>query len=161
MRKNFVDKEINSYDNDKALEKLKIKNDKDFLMDNDGIIKVSKERWQEAQYYEKKTWDIHQNIKDMPNRNMEHVIDFDNYSILNKNISNKHIDIIELGCGPFTQVTHILRRIEYKTVNLDLLDPLIKHYSTLNNCVYKNEKLLDFENINLKLINSSIEEYNR
>jgi 2-polyprenyl-3-methyl-5-hydroxy-6-metoxy-1,4-benzoquinol methylase len=161
MRKDFVSKEIECWKNESALEKLKIKNDKKFLLNSDeGIVEVSKERWEEAQYYEKKTWDKHEHISDMPNRNIEHVLDFDNYKTLNDVLTNKDLSIIELGCGPFTQITHILRRINYNSVKLDLLDPLVDHYSKLNNCVYKGGELIGFENVEINLINSPIEEYN-
>jgi 2-polyprenyl-3-methyl-5-hydroxy-6-metoxy-1,4-benzoquinol methylase len=158
MRKNYVDKEINEYFDSSASERLFLNNDKKFLDKENGIIEVTKDRWLEAQYYEKSTWDRHAHIEDMPNRNFEHVVCFDNYDVLESLFKKDNISIIELGCGPFTQITHMLNRFNrFENINIDLLDPLINHYSTLKNCVYKNKKLLN--KIDVNLLNSSIEDY--
>lgn len=59
--------------------------------------------------------------------------EFNNFSALN---GKKFDKVIELGCGPFTNLRYILPIIECREI--DLLDPLVKTYLTKRNCAYRN-----------------------
>jgi len=149
----FIDKETNMFFGDEAKNRLETTNDKIFLNDIDGIIKVDEKRWKEAQYFERKIWI--ECIKDgYDDRNQEHMICFNNYDYLNS--IDEKVDIIELGCGPFTNLRLILNKI--RNVNtVELLDPLIMDYFHHHkNCTYKDGKLNGY---NIHVISSSIEHY--
>lgn len=148
----FVDKEINQFTGDDAERRLKETNDLCFYLEGDGIIKVDIKRWQEAQYYEKKTW-LTRCISDKDDRNHQHKLEFENYDFLKK-CNILYPDIIELGCGPFTNIRLISQEINAKS--LTLLDPLLMDYLHHPNCTYKDGKLNGLE---VELINSSIEKY--
>ena len=129
-------------------------NDKKYLDDiNNGIIKVDFNRWTEAQLYEKKVWCNLSMISD--DRNYDHLNNFDNYSFLD-NINKNDLSIIELGCGPFTNLRLIIEKLKGTIKEIDLLDPLINSYLEHPNCSYKDLKL---KNHNVNLIESTIEDY--
>jgi hypothetical protein len=106
-------------------------NDKQFLSEN-GIIKVTKERWELAQVCESKHW-MRNGVDLDDDRNDEHCINFDFYqSIRDFNFEKA----IEFGCGPFTNI-----RIIDDIANIKrciLLDPLIDKYLDHKNCRYKD-----------------------
>lgn len=80
MEPRFTDADIHSYRGDQALEKLRHKNDQHYMTER-GILKVSEERWGEAQRYERKTWmDVGRNLSD--DRNKVHESNFDGYRCL-------------------------------------------------------------------------------
>ena len=146
----YVNQDIEVFYDEKATDLLFKNNDKKYLT-NEGIIKVDKERWEQAQKYEKKTW-MHSCLDSNDDRNFEHRVRFNNYDSLK---SYKFENVIELGCGPFTNLRIILQDI--KTVKkISLLDPLIKEYLKHPNCSYKDGVLLGTP---VKIINSPIEEF--
>ena len=107
----FIDKEINQFFGAEADKRLETTNDKRFLNGVDGIIKVDNERWKDAQYFERKIWI--EGIKDgYDDRNYEHMTCFNNYDYLDT--IDEKVDLIELGCGPFTNLRLILNKIKYK-----------------------------------------------
>lgn len=145
----FIDKEINQYFGEDASKRLDVINDLKYYTD-EGVLKVDRDRWLDAQYFENKIWKNNPSVDD---RNFEHMLCFNNYHFL-QNIQN--VDIIELGCGPFTNLRLIIDKIK-NINNIDLLDPLIMNYVENPNCSYKNGKI---QNENVNLISSSIEDYN-
>ena len=156
MDKQFVDKNINITRGDEALELIKSKNDKEFL--EEGVVKkVSLDRWKEAQEFERNTWCV-SNARGMStDRNEDHMHGFQGYTQLNFNLHNNNLKLIELGCGPFTNLRLIIPQI-YKTIDrVDLLDPLINDYIKHTvNCTFKNGYL---NGRKANLIESGIEDF--
>jgi len=156
MDKQFVDKNINITRGDEALELIKSKNDKEFL--EEGVVKkVSEERWKEAQEFERNTWCV-SNARGMStDRNEDHMKGFQGYAQLNFNLHRNDLKLIELGCGPFTNLRLISPQI-YKTIaSVDLLDPLISDYMKHTaNCAFKNGYL---NGRKANLIESGIEDF--
>lgn len=145
MKKVYIDPDINIIEGVEAEKLLAAKNDKKYLVENVGIIKVDNERWKEAQKYERKTW-CDSPAKNMgTDRNEEHEKHFQGYGQLNFLLPN-NISIIELGCGPFTNLRLIMSSL-YKTFSrIDLLDPLIEDYvKNTTNCTYKYGTLNNFK----------------
>lgn len=156
MNKFYVDKKINVYRDKEAQSLLQDNNYKRNIVDiNDGVINVRENDWIDAQEYELLTW---KNSCTSNDRNDSHMFYLDNYSFLESAFQDKDINIIELGCGPFTNLRLILPKIKNKINNIDLLDPLILNYvSDVSGCQYKNSTLGDQE---VNLISSSIEDFN-
>lgn len=139
MKKLFIDKEINVFSEDAAEKMINEKNDSKYLAD-DCVMVVDDERWLEAQHYEKKTWMVsNRHIAD--DRNYSHFTRFNSYqTLVEYQTTNKIESIIELGCGPFTNIRTILNILpDLKEV--DLLDPLLNDYLTHPNCFYKDKKI--------------------
>jgi SAM-dependent methyltransferase len=150
--KEYIDKEINIYTGAQAEMLISQRNDSKYI-ENDSILKVDKERWLEAQYYERKTWmQLGTHLSD--DRNYEHFQRFNGYeNLLQYEETIK--TAIELGCGPFTN----LRTISSKLRNLSevhLLDPLINDYLNHPNCSYKNKSFLNYKTV---LHDCSIEQF--
>lgn len=143
MKKMFIDKELNIFYDDVAKELIDKKNDSIFLND-ESIVLVSEERWLEAQNYERKTWMVsNKHISD--DRNYEHYNRFNSYNeLVNYQKNNKIETVIELGCGPFTNLRTILNKLP-NLIRIDLLDPLLNDYLDHPNCFYKNKKVLGFD----------------
>lgn len=152
MDKIYIDEEIRIVKGVNAEKLLEKNNDLEFFDSNEnGIHKVSSNRWEIAQKYEKKTWMNNKLIND--DRNLEHFERF-NYLTDLDNLSNKNKNIIELGCGPFTNIrlfNHVLN-----PKNITLLDPLINEYLNHPNCTYKNNEL---NQVKVELVNSPIESF--
>jgi SAM-dependent methyltransferase len=150
MEKIFIDQNLN-ISNGKKAENL-IKNQNDFIYYNSkekGVHKVDTDRWEMAQNYERITWMEH-NLSANDDRNITHLERFDNLKSLydyNEKIKN----VIELGCGPFTNI-RLLTNFNY-IENITLVDPLINDYLNHPNCSYKDKKLLgkDVELISLPI----------
>lgn len=156
MKKVFVDKDINIFEDEVAEKKLNEKNDKKYVIENVGIPRVDKIRWEEAQYYERKTW-CDSPAKYMgTDRNEFHEKYFGGYEQLNFHL-NHNLNIIELGCGPFTNLRLIIPKIFKHINNIDLVDPLIYDYikHTIN-CTYTQGNLCNHK---INIYNTSIEEF--
>jgi SAM-dependent methyltransferase len=122
MKKIFIDENINiltGFEAQKALEK---ENDKIFLSPDNGILKISEERWVKAQNTEKKHW-LTRAITALDDRNEYHYRQFEYYNILRK---KEFKSALEIGCGPFTNARFISRVCKLNEVSL--LDPLISEY---------------------------------
>jgi SAM-dependent methyltransferase len=157
MKKIYIDKNIHIYEGSLAEELILKHNDKKYLIENVGILKVDSSRWQEAQSYERKTW-CDSPAKGMgTDRNEDHEKNFGGYEQLNFSLPNTPLHIIELGCGPFTNLRLMLLKM-FKTINrIDLLDPLIHDYlKYTDNCAYKQGNL---NGLAVNLIDTPIEEY--
>jgi 2-polyprenyl-3-methyl-5-hydroxy-6-metoxy-1,4-benzoquinol methylase len=152
MKKLYIDENITVF-TDETAEKLLSENNDSIFFDKitEGVHKVPVDRWNHAQKYEKKTWMGNQGAKD--DRNFEHLQRFDSFkSLENFNLQNQNV--IELGCGPFTNLRLITETL--KVSNISLLDPLINDYLNHNNCTYKNNLL---NNIPVIIHNTPIESF--
>jgi len=148
--KSYVDKHIHCYEGEEAEKLLKEHNDDQWLIENVGRPIVPVERWNEAQHFEKTTWCDEPGaiyIKSMnDDHNKEYEEIFGGYEQLNFSLPNKPISMIELGCGPFTNLRIIIPKIFKPLKDIDLLDPLINDYLTNTmNCKYKNGILNGFK----------------
>lgn len=153
MRKIFINEDIEVFEYDLAEPLLKNKNDLCFFDNIDaGIHKVSKERWQLAQKYERKTWML-DNPSAKDDRNYDHFEKFDSFESIKNQLCKKK-SILELGCGPFTNL-RLLPDIA-SDAQMVLLDPLINDYINLEHCPYNKGKLNDKK---VTLVNSSIEDF--
>lgn len=102
-------------------------------MSPDGIVEVSTKRWEEAQRYEHREWMIN-GLNAVDDRNSIHADHFDSYkSITKRDFKN----IIELGCGPFTNMRLIYEKLRLSNLtDVTLLDPLADEYKKHPNCQY-------------------------
>ena len=152
----FVNKEIEIIKGFEASALIDEKNELKYFEEGIGIKKIDKDRWAEAQYYERKTW-CNSPAKGMiTDRNEEHFNNFNNYQLLYYVLGND-LSVIELGCGAYTNLRYILPIIEKRVSSVHLLDPLINDY-ILNspNCTYKNGVLM---NCPVKIFDTPIEEF--
>jgi SAM-dependent methyltransferase len=114
---------------------LAVKNDAAHVDPEAGIVRATRERWLEAQRYERKTWmaDFRGATDD---RNLVHAGHFDGYAALD---GERFTRAIELGCGPFTNLRHVAARCEIAAA--DLLDPLLNDYLSHPHCAYAGGRL--------------------
>ncbi len=146
----YVSQEVEVFYDENASGFLEKNNDKKYLTDK-GIVQVDKSRWFTAQKYERKTW-MERSLGDSDDRNFEHRTRFNNYDSLR---NGKFEEVIELGCGPFTNLRLVLPLIQ-SIKSVTLLDPLITDYLRHPNCTYKNGTLAGY---NVQTISSTIEEF--
>lgn len=151
MRKIFINENVTSFAGEQAELLLKERNDLAFFSESEeGIHLVPQERWELAQKYEKRTWmELSHSSND--DRNHEHLERFGHFASVKDQIACKK-SIIELGCGPFTNL-RLMPNID--DLQIYLLDPLINSYVNHACCPYKNSVL---NNRSVTLINSSIED---
>lgn len=132
----FVDEHRTILVGREARMRLQSKSDERYLQEARGVIEVPIERWEEAQRYERRTWLEGSGRKTREDRNVEHARNFDNYAVLKGHYFDS---AIEIGCGPFTNMVHILKHV--KGGKVTLLDPLIDAYLTHPHCTYKHKRL--------------------
>lgn len=139
MNKKYINSDGRVFQGQEADNLFQKKNDLNFLT-AEGVIKVSKNRWEEAQKYELKFM-TERCLSQADDRNIEHYNRFDSYKSINDmNVGN----YIELGCGPFTNSRLILPK--FKSIqNVYLLDPLMNSCIRHNNCSYKNGILCNYK----------------
>ena len=114
---------------DKALSRLEHTNDTRFETE-DGVLKVDASRWQVAQAYERYSWLTH-NVNLTTDRNEYHAEQFNGYADLPDDLGK----VVELGCGPFTNLRLILPG--RKAASVHLVDPLAKDYQAEHpHCTY-------------------------
>jgi len=143
MNKIYIDKDIQAYHGIDAENLISQKNDSIYI-ENGAILKVDRDRWLDAQHYERKTWmEIGLGFSD--DRNYDHYERFDSYKAIVEHQKSKKIEkVIELGCGPFTNVRTLLNKLpDIKEIHL--LDPLLNEYLSHPNCMYKNKKIEIFD----------------
>lgn len=127
----WIDSPTNIQTNEQALELLKQKNDLKFWTDQ-GALKVTEERWKEAQKFERTGW-LETWAHAASDRQAEHSEAFEHYRTLPYDLG----DMLEIGCGPFTQSFTILDGHTARSVTLQ--DPLIYDYRLFHpNCTYKD-----------------------
>ena len=128
--------------------------DKCFIHPLYGIGEVSMERWKKAAIDEGNLW-AGSGARD--DRWGDHLAGFDNYKMLPNDLGN----MVELGCGPFTQTLAILLYTK-KPVNitkLTLWDPSAKQYiERVPHCTYKNGSLINFSHIPTNIVSLPSEE---
>jgi len=128
-----------------------IRNDSAYWTDEEGIVKVDRTRWEEAQKFESDGWMVHWRC-DIDDRSPEHSMLFANYSILPDDLGH----VAEYGCGPFTQLRHISTFHKKSFKSVCLIDPLIDSYPNLQNCTYKNGLLCG---VSVTTVKSQAEEH--
>ena len=135
---------------DQALAALERTNDTRFETE-DGVLQVDAARWQVAHDYERFSWLVHNtNLK--TDRNEYHADQFNDYNALPENLGK----VIELGCGPFTNLRLILP--DHPAESVYLLDPLAKAYQQEHpHCAYHDGTLAGHE---VNLMASAIEDSN-
>ena len=114
----------------------KPRSDECYVTQDAGIAVVDHQRWVDQQRYELEFW----------RRRPEHFEDnaspaakrFDDYRAVPKNLG----DVMEVGCGPFTQLNTILSKTSAHVSSVTLLDPLlIKYFRTSPNSPYVGAEL--------------------
>lgn len=132
-----------------ALEAIKKQSDAARWVDGQGILSVDKDRWDAAQRFERQGW-MKAWAHDSDDRSSEHYQLFDQYKSVPINLGN----ILEVGCGPFTQTKTILSG---RTANsITLQDPLINDYLNHRHCSYSSRLL---HKIPVTLVPKMLEEY--
>lgn len=144
---------VGSLDNikydDAAIDAIKNGGDADNWIQGAGIIKVSKLRWLSAQQFERSGWmDKWLHVSD--DRSKEHYKLFDSYNAVWYDLG----DVLEVGCGPFTQLRTILCNRIAKSITLQ--DPLINQYFDHPHCGYSDGTISD---IPISPINMMLEDY--
>ena len=130
MKPIWIGSPIDVRTNNQALQQLQQTNDTQYS-NNGEITQVPQERWTQAQQYEHDTW-LKYGQGFTSDRNNEHKTNFNNYQDLPTDLGN----LLEIGCGPFTQTTTILENRTAQTITL--LDPLIEQYQSHPHCTYHN-----------------------
>ncbi|CAF0945751.1 unnamed protein product [Adineta ricciae] len=119
-----------------------------------GIGQVPAKRWKAALKTERSVWSTQSN-----DRWNDHLAGFDHY----KTLPNDLGEMIEMGCGPFTQTLSILR-LPKKKVNitkLTLWDPNANDYiKRVKYCSYKNGSLIGFSSIPTTIVSAPSEDMN-
>lgn len=131
----FIDKGINIFTGREAWKRLKKKNDLGYLKGNQ-IAKVSSSRWKEAQECERKHWMRKEKVSTFNDRNDYYFDSFEKFDFLT---TRKFNSVLEIGCGPFTNLRLISTK--FKIRSCYLLDPLIHEYLSLPNCSYDSSYL--------------------
>jgi len=131
----YVDDQLHVLKGEEAARALREHSDQTYLDPHDGVVRVPKQRWQQAQRYERDTWMV-ANADASDDRNTSHRDGFGGYAALG---GGTFQHAIELGCGPFTN----LRLIgQHCTINrCSLLDPLIEEYLKHPHCTYDRHAL--------------------
>jgi SAM-dependent methyltransferase len=142
MKEYFINENVKFLTGQNAKKALEAKNDEEFISQDKGITKVSQSRWKEAQRAESVHW-MKRGIGSVQDRNDLHAANFDYYRVL---CSSQFKNVIELGCGPFTNLRIISTKC--KIFQCALLDPLIKDYLSHPFCSY-SEKYLYLESKSL------------
>ena len=120
---------------EQAEELLKRRSDLQYFSD-EGVVQVDRQRWAEAQWYERETWMSDQRDA-ADDRNLEHMRRFGGYEPLEGRPSHR---IAEFGCGPFTNIRLILDHV-IEPEEITLLDPLVDTYKLHPHCTYKSGQL--------------------
>jgi SAM-dependent methyltransferase len=115
---------------DDALAALRGRNDRQFWNERDGQITVSRERWQDAQIFERQGWMVDWAAA-ASDRHDEHQSLFNDYRDVPRDLGR----VLEVGCGPFTQLRSIFPGRTAESVTLQ--DPLIGSYLGHYACPYK------------------------
>jgi SAM-dependent methyltransferase len=131
----FVDSEVRVFEGEEARQRLAETNDGRFLEGARGVVRVDRERWTEAQRYERRTWMENERLA-ADDHNREYLLPFRGYEALRDATFERGI---ELGCGPFTNLRLILERTRVREIHL--LDPLIPDYLHHPFCRYRGARL--------------------
>ena len=125
----YVDEQTNVMTGQAAEEAIRARSDAAFLSE-EGIVRVSQERWETAQRFERTGW-MEKWAGASDDRNLLHAEEYEGYAAL---AGQRIGHAMELGCGPFTNLRVIADFVEIGKVSL--LDPLMESYRQLPNCRY-------------------------
>ncbi|HEY2090735.1 MAG TPA: class I SAM-dependent methyltransferase [Thermoanaerobaculia bacterium] len=131
----YVDENLHFVTGDEAERALRDHSDAAFLDPAKGVVRVPKERWRQAQKYERDTWLV-ANAGASDDRNVAHEAAFGGYAAIE---SRSFQHAIELGCGPFTNLRIVARHCRIERCSL--LDPLIREYLNHPHCTYDEHAL--------------------
>ena len=131
----YVDEELHFVTGAEAARALQQHSDAAFLDPDKGVVRVPKERWKQAQKYERDTWLV-ANAGASDDRNLAHEAAFGGYETL---AGRTFEHAIELGCGPFTNLRIVARHCRVERCSL--LDPLIREYLNHPHCTYDERAL--------------------
>jgi len=145
----FVVSQVEIYRGADAERKLAERNDRAYADENNAILRVPDARWADAQVYERETW-MKYNLGARVDRNGVHAAAFGHYEALPRDLGN----VIEVGCGPFTNLVFILEGRTAKSVTL--LDPLITIYQQHPNCTYADGTLNGYD---VTTVESKLEDF--
>jgi len=135
MAKVHIDENVKIKSGKAAEEALAKESDLKYLTE-DGVVKITKERWKLAQEAESKHWmDLGRGAAD--DRNHEHSQMFRGYKDLKGKTFNR---AAEFGCGPFTNLRIIGQLSTIKDVVL--VDPLADRYLKHRHCSYRGGQQL-------------------
>lgn len=150
----YVESQGEIYRDDAALERLVNNSDARYADAHGEVLAVDDARWQRAQLYERSTW-MEYNQNAQADRNSTHADGFGGYADLPRELGN----VVELGCGVFTNLQYILQGREANSVAL--VDPLIGIYQSHKHCTFKNGVLQTrgIETFPVELVGSTIEDW--
>ena len=126
----YVDEQTQVLTGRAAEEAIQKRSDAAFLS-QDGVVRVSQERWETAQRFERTGW-MEKWAGASDDRNLLHAEEYEGYAVL---AGQRFERAIELGCGPFTNLRVIADFVKIEKVSL--LDPLMESYKQLANCRYR------------------------
>lgn len=131
----FIDSDVRVFEGEEATRRLAQRNAAAGYEPGRGITRVDRLRWEEAQRYERRTWmELYRYAAD--DRNRDHMRRFFGYHLLS---GRRFERVIELGCGPFTNLRLILQVARAREVHL--LDPLLEAYLAHPHCLYRGARL--------------------
>ena len=139
----FIDEKTSIYEGEQAAALLAEQAKKQFVDPQWGVVEVDQERWEEAQRYERRTW-LENARRRFSDRNEYHRERFAGYTSI---LGRKFKRVIELGCGPFTNMRFILELCDIDQIHL--LAPLIEDYLTHSFCKYYRRRMGGLLNENL------------
>ncbi|CAF1099229.1 unnamed protein product [Rotaria sordida] len=119
-----------------------------------GIGEISHDRWMHAISSEKSAWS---GTKRSDDRSSDHLAGFNYYKELPNNLG----DVLEVGCGPFTQTRPILnlKNRQFDIKSITLWEPSAIYYvQYVKNCVYKNGKINGFPNLTTIVVSAGAEQ---
>jgi len=135
MKPLHIDDDVTIRTDEEARRALATENDTAYISARAGITRVPLERWQKAQKAEHKHWMVRS--RHVSNdRNDIHMAMFDSYASLR---NRRFAHALELGCGPFTNLSLIANLCQIESVSL--LDPLIESYLKHDFCNYTRDRL--------------------
>lgn len=130
----YVDDNRQIYQGEEAKKKLQENSDFKYADADNGVMKVSEDRWKQAQKYEENCW--FESLSAADDRNYQHYLTFNEYKVI---AGKKFEYAIELGCGPFTNLRVISTVTDIKKIDLE--DPLIGKYLNHPNVRYTKDYL--------------------
>ena len=133
----FVDENVDIFEGEAAGRRLveTRQRSEGFFDPARGVVKVDRQRWEEAQRYEKRSWLV-KSRRQSSDRNENHRARLDNYAALRGRVFQRGI---ELGCGPYTNLRFILEVCAIREITL--LDPLLNDYLRHPFCRYPGGRL--------------------
>jgi len=107
-----------------------------------GVPMISANRWKRAQAAEQDSWKGNENDNDRAN---EHLDGFDKYTKMPNDLKN----LLEVGCGPWTQSSFMLKQRDTFQLNtITLWEPSLLFYvQNTPTCAYKTGQLRNYSTI--------------